>query len=141
MLLNLDFGPPPPAAGGASPATSLVGQRVMCYGNPVRAAEAGSQCLTHRSFRDCKLPVQPVSAWPLHRADTGSTLLQGERGVQCQRVTPCVSPEGRGTTVMSVYVRQKCTMQSQQQWHFLSLTMVALLYTVTIICLCLHFKL
>ena len=27
-----------------------------------------------------------------------------------------------------VYVRQKCTMQSQKQWHFVSLTMVALFY-------------
>ena len=49
-------------------------------------------------------------------------------GVSVSTFTPCVSPEGGGTAVMSVYVRQKSTMQSQKQWHFLSLTMVALFY-------------
>ena len=31
----------------------------MRHGNTVGAAEAGSQCLTHHSFRDSKLPVPP----------------------------------------------------------------------------------
>ena len=75
---------PPPAAGSVSPATSLKGRRVMRRGNIVGAAEAGSQCLTHCSFGDSKLPAQQVSPWPLHRAPTSSTLLRGESGVQCQ---------------------------------------------------------
>ena len=79
---------PPPAARSALPATSLEGRRVMSRGNTVGAAEAGSRCLTHRSFRDCKLPVQPVSPWLLHRAPAGSTLLCGETRVQCQHVNP-----------------------------------------------------
>ena len=86
----------------------------------------GSRCLMHRSFGDSKLPAQPVSPWLLHRAPAGSTLLRGEREVQWQRFTP--SRLAGGTEVMSVYVRQKCTMQSQKLWHFLSLTMVALFY-------------
>ena len=79
---------PPPAAGSASPTTSLKCRRVMRCRNTVRAAEPGSPCLTHHSFGDCKLPAQPVSPWPLHHVATGSTLLRGERGVQCQRFTP-----------------------------------------------------
>ena len=115
----------PPAARTTSPVTWLEGRRVMHRRNTVAAVEAGSRCLTHRSFRDYKLPVQPVSPWLLHRAPAGSTLLRVERGVQCQHVTP--SRRARGTAVF-VYFRQKSTMQSQKQWHFLSLTMVALFY-------------
>ena len=113
------YGPPPPAAGSALPATSLEGQRVMHRGNTVGAADAGSQCLTHRCFGDCKLPALQVSPWPLHRVHACSTLLRGERGVQCQCFTPLHL--AGGTVVIYVYARQNCTMQSQKQWHFLSL--------------------
>ena len=41
---------PPPAARSTLPATSHEGRRVMRCGNTVRAAEAGSRCLVHRSF-------------------------------------------------------------------------------------------
>ena len=81
---------PPPAAGSVLPATSLKGRRVMCHGNTIEAAEAGSQCLTHRSFGDCKLPAQLVSPWLLHRVPVGSTLLRGERGFSVN-VYPLVS--------------------------------------------------
>ena len=84
----------PPAAGSASPAISFEGRRVMCRGNTVGAAEAGSRCLMHRSFGYCKLPAQPVSHWPLHRALASSTLLRGGGG-QCQRVTPLRQARGR----------------------------------------------
>ena len=57
---------PPPAAGSGLTATSLKGRRDTRCGNTVGAAEAGSRCLTHRSFGHCKLPMQPVSPWPLH---------------------------------------------------------------------------
>ena len=102
---------PPPAPGSVSPATPLEGQRMMHRGNTVGAAEAGSQCLTHRSFGDCKLPTQPVSPWPLHCELVGSTLLYGERGVHHQRFTPLCLAGDRG--YVYVYVRQRCTMQSQ----------------------------
>ena len=86
----------------------------------------------HSSFGDCKLPVQLVSPWLLHHAPMGSTLLQGARGVQCQRFTPSRLAGGRRDCGnVYVYVRQKWTMQSQKQWHFLSLTMVALFYNKT----------
>ena len=57
-------------------------------------------------------------------------LSSGERGgIQCQRVTPLhLAGRRRDHSYVSVYVRQKCTMQSQKQWHYLSLTMAALLY-------------
>ena len=78
----------PPAAGSASPATSLEGQRVMRHGNTVGAAEVGSRCLTHCSFKDFKLPgcctVRPRVA-----------LMQGQRRVQCQCVTPSRPARGR----------------------------------------------
>ena len=89
---------PPQAAGSVSPATSLKGRRVTCRGNTVGAAEMGSRDLTHRSFGDCKLPVQPVSVWPLHRVPASSTLLEGERGGVSVNVCPLVSSrwaEGR----------------------------------------------
>ena len=55
--------------------------------------------------------------------------LWGERGVQCQRFTPSRLARGRRDRgYVYVYVRQKCTMQTQKQCHFLSLTMVALFY-------------
>ena len=118
---------PPPAAGSVSPATTFEGQRVMRRGNTVGAAEAGSRCLTHRSFWDSKLRAQPVSPWPLHRAPMSSTLLLGERGGSVSTFTPSCLPGGRRDCGhFYVYVRQKCTMQSQKQWHFLSLTMVSL---------------
>ena len=98
----------PPVAGGASPK----GRRAMCCGNTVGAVEEGSRCLTHLSFRNCKLPVKLVSPLPLHRVPVGSTLLRGERGVQCQRVTPsCLAGGRRDRGYVYVYVRQKCTMQ------------------------------
>ena len=115
----------PPAAGSAL----LEGRRVMLCGNTVGVAETGSRCLMHRSFEDCKLPGQPVSPWPLQHAPAGSTLLWGERGVQCQHFTPsCLAGGRRYRGHVYVYVRQKCTIQSQKQWHFLSLNMVALFY-------------
>ena len=93
------------------------------------ASDFGSRSLTHRSFGDCKLPAQPVSPWSLHSAPTVSTLLWGERGVQCQRFTPLRLTVGkRDHGYVYVHVRQKCTMQSQKQWHFHSLTMVTLFY-------------
>ena len=56
----------------------------------------------------------------------GCTLLRGERGVQCQHVTPLHLAGGRRDRgYVYAYVRQKCTMQSQKQWYSLSLTMVA----------------
>ena len=92
----------------------------------VGVAKAGSQCLTHRCFGDCKLLAQLVSPWPLYRAPA---FLQGERGVQYQRFTPLHLAGGRGDRdYVYVYVRQKCTMQFQKQWHFFSLTMVALFF-------------
>ena len=63
----------PPAAGSASPMTSLEGWRMTRRRNTAGAAEAGSWFLMHRSFRDCKLQAQPVSPWPLHRAPVGSS--------------------------------------------------------------------
>ena len=63
--------------------------------NTIGAVEAGSRCLTQRSFGDRKLQAKPVLPWPLHRAPAGSTLLQGERGVQCQRVTISLLAGGR----------------------------------------------
>ena len=125
--------PPPPAARSASPATSLEGRRVMLHGNTVRAAGVGSQSLMHRFFGDCKLPAQPISPWPLHRAPVGSTLLRGERGVQCKCFTPsCLAGGWRDRGYVFVcQQRQKCITQSQKQWYFLSLTMVALFYKWT----------
>ena len=79
---------PPPAAGSALPATSHEIWRVMCHRNTVGAAEAGSRCLTHLSFRDCKLSAQPVSPWLLHRVPWGS--IQGSRIMG----DPRLSPEG-----------------------------------------------
>ena len=73
-----------------------------------------------------------VSPWLLHRAPAGCTLLQGERGVQCQHFTPWRLAGGRRDQgYVYAYVRQKCTMQSQKQWHFLTLIMVALSYNWT----------
>ena len=72
---------PPPAAGSVSPATLLEGRRVMCRRSTFGAVEAGSRCLTHRSFGDSKLPALPVSPWPLHHAPASSDILWGERGV------------------------------------------------------------
>ena len=81
---------PPPAAGCAPPRPHSRVGGWCAAGNTVEAAEVGSQCLTDRSFGDCKHPAQPVSPWPLHRASAGSTLLQEEREVQCQRLPPRV---------------------------------------------------
>ena len=56
-------------------------------------------------------------------------LSSGEIGGVSVNVYPLVSSQRqRDGGHVYVYVRQKCTMQSQKQWHFLSLTMVALFY-------------
>ena len=50
-------------------------------------------------------------------------LSSGERGgFSVNILPPRIEPEGRVTAVRS-HVRQKCTMQSQKQCHFLSLTL------------------
>ena len=52
-----------------------------------------------------------------------------EGGGHCQCFTPlCLAGGRKSRGYVYVYVRQKCTMQSQKQWHFLSLPMVALFY-------------
>ena len=98
---------PLPAAGSAWPMTSLKSQRVMRHRNTIGTVVAGSLCLTHCSFGDCKLPAQLVSPWPLHHAPVGSTLLQRERRVQCQRFTPFRLAGGGGTMVMSMFMSDK----------------------------------
>ena len=58
-------------------------------------------------------------------------VLRVERGVQSQRFTPLRLAGGWGDRVYGCLCQTKCTMQSQKQWHFLSLTMVALFSKLT----------
>ena len=108
----------------------------MCRGNTVGAADAGSQCLTRRSFGDCKLPVQPVSSWLLHLAPAGSALRRGERRVQCRRFNPLASrwrAEGQRLCL--------CLCQTKM-YNAVPETMALsqFSYGCTILCLCLHFN-
>ena len=73
--------------------------------------EAGSWCLTHRSFGDCKLPAQLVSPWRLHRAPASSTLLRGEGGGgSVSTFTPSCLAGGGGTAVMFIFMSDKNVM-------------------------------
>ena len=117
---------PPPAVGSVLPVTSLKGRRVMRHGNTVGAAEAGSRCLTlSETVNSQRSQAHPGCCTVRPRV----ALSSGERGGVSVNVTPsCLAGGRRDGSHVYVYVRQKCTMQSQKQWHFLSLTMVALFY-------------
>ena len=78
----------------------------------------------HRSFRDCKLPAAGLTLAAAPRARKYHSP-PGREGSVSTFTPSCLSGGRRECCHDDVYVRQKCTMQSQKQWHFLNLTMAA----------------